>query len=119
LADNGSEFEADFARTLGQHGIGRWYTHPKTPKMNALGRASTAPSGSPSSTTTRSCSSRILPSSTQNSPTGSASQTPNVLATASASNPRYPSPSNINPSAKGTGFIHPLDMQGTLFIIYL
>jgi transposase InsO family protein len=35
LSDNGSEFEADFARTLEKHGIERWYTCPKTPKMNA------------------------------------------------------------------------------------
>jgi transposase InsO family protein len=35
LSDNGSEFEADFARLLKERGIGRWYTYPKTPKMNA------------------------------------------------------------------------------------
>jgi hypothetical protein len=35
LSDNGSEFEADFAQVLQQHGIGRWYTYPKSPKMNA------------------------------------------------------------------------------------
>jgi len=35
LSDNGSEFEADFACTLAQHGIQRWCTYPKTPKMNA------------------------------------------------------------------------------------
>jgi len=35
LSDNGSEFEADFARLLKERGIGRWYTDPKTPKMNA------------------------------------------------------------------------------------
>jgi transposase InsO family protein len=35
LSDNGSEFEADFAKTLDAHGIARWYTYPKTPKMNA------------------------------------------------------------------------------------
>lgn len=35
LSDNGSEFEADFDHTLQQHGIARWYTYPKTPKMNA------------------------------------------------------------------------------------
>lgn len=35
LSDNGSEFEADFARTLKEHGIARWYTYPKSPRMNA------------------------------------------------------------------------------------
>jgi transposase InsO family protein len=35
LSDNGSECEADFARLLKERGIGRWYTYPKTPKMNA------------------------------------------------------------------------------------
>jgi len=35
LSDNGSAFEADFARLLDEHSIGRWYTYPKTPKMNA------------------------------------------------------------------------------------
>jgi transposase InsO family protein len=35
LSDNGSEFEADFAQALKTHGIKRWYTYPKTPKMNA------------------------------------------------------------------------------------
>jgi hypothetical protein len=34
LSDNGSEFEGDFARLLTERGIGRWYTYPKTPKMN-------------------------------------------------------------------------------------
>jgi len=33
--DNGSEFEADFARLLEDQGIKRWYTYPKNPKMNA------------------------------------------------------------------------------------
>jgi transposase InsO family protein len=35
LSDNGSEFEADFARLLEQQDMKRWYTYPKTPKMNA------------------------------------------------------------------------------------
>jgi transposase InsO family protein len=35
LSDNGSEFESSFAKTLEAHGIERWYTYPKTPKMNA------------------------------------------------------------------------------------
>lgn len=35
LSDNGSEFEADFDRLLRERGIKRWYTYPKTPKMNA------------------------------------------------------------------------------------
>ncbi len=35
LSDNGSEFEAGFAQTCKAHGIQRWYTYPKTPKMNA------------------------------------------------------------------------------------
>jgi transposase InsO family protein len=35
LSDNGSEFEADFAKTLQQYLIRRWYTYPKSPKMNA------------------------------------------------------------------------------------
>jgi transposase InsO family protein len=35
LSDKGSEFEADFAKALATHGIGRWYTYPKSPKMNA------------------------------------------------------------------------------------
>jgi hypothetical protein len=35
LSDNGSEFEADFAQLLEDQGIKRWYTYPKTPKMNA------------------------------------------------------------------------------------
>jgi Transposase and inactivated derivatives, IS30 family len=35
LSDNGSEFEADFAKLLKERGIQRWYTYPKTPKMNA------------------------------------------------------------------------------------
>jgi transposase InsO family protein len=37
LSDNGSEFEADFARLLEDRGIKRWYTYPKTPKMTARG----------------------------------------------------------------------------------
>ncbi|WP_038471648.1 integrase core domain-containing protein [Acidithiobacillus caldus] len=35
LSDNGSEFEAGFAQTLTEQQIARWYTYPKTPKMNA------------------------------------------------------------------------------------
>jgi transposase InsO family protein len=35
LSDHGSEFEADFAQLLKERGIKRWYTYPKTPKMNA------------------------------------------------------------------------------------
>jgi transposase InsO family protein len=35
LSDNGSEFEAGFAQTLQHHGIQRWFTYPKTPRMNA------------------------------------------------------------------------------------
>ncbi|EGQ61807.1 hypothetical protein GGI1_09018, partial [Acidithiobacillus sp. GGI-221] len=35
LSDNGSEFEANFAQVLQERGIQRWYTYPKTPKMNA------------------------------------------------------------------------------------
>ncbi|MGC9129259.1 MAG: integrase core domain-containing protein, partial [Acidithiobacillus sp.] len=35
LSDNGSEFEAGFAQTLAAQQISRWYTYPKTPKMNA------------------------------------------------------------------------------------
>ena len=35
LSDNAAEFEAGFAQTLHAHGIQRWYTYPKTPKMNA------------------------------------------------------------------------------------
>ncbi|QGU32573.1 integrase core domain-containing protein [Thermochromatium tepidum] len=35
LSDSGSEFEADFARLLDERGLQRWYTDPKTPKMNA------------------------------------------------------------------------------------
>jgi transposase InsO family protein len=35
LSDNGSEFEADFAKALATQGIQRWYTYPKTPKRNA------------------------------------------------------------------------------------
>ncbi|MEL5850190.1 MAG: hypothetical protein U7M05_12645 [Candidatus Igneacidithiobacillus chanchocoensis] len=35
LSDNGSEFEAGFAQTLAAQQIQRWYTYPKTPKMNA------------------------------------------------------------------------------------
>ena len=35
LSDNGSEFEGDFARHLKSENIERWYTYPKTPKMNA------------------------------------------------------------------------------------
>ena len=35
LSDNGSEFEASFAQTLRTRGIQRWYTYPKSPKMNA------------------------------------------------------------------------------------
>ncbi|MCM8750711.1 integrase core domain-containing protein, partial [Thermomicrobiaceae bacterium CFH 74404] len=35
LSDNGSEFEAGFAKLLKQHGIQRWYTYPNSPKMNA------------------------------------------------------------------------------------
>lgn len=34
LSDNGSKFEASFAQTL-QDYIQRWYTYPKSPKMNA------------------------------------------------------------------------------------
>jgi transposase InsO family protein len=35
LSDNGSEFEAEFAQVLKEHGIARWCTYPNTPKMNA------------------------------------------------------------------------------------
>jgi hypothetical protein len=35
LSDNGSKFKADFAQLLKERGIKRWYTYPKTPKMNA------------------------------------------------------------------------------------
>jgi transposase InsO family protein len=35
LSDNGSEFESVFAKTLQAHGIQRWYTYPKSPRMNA------------------------------------------------------------------------------------
>lgn len=35
LSDNGTEFEAHFAQCLAQRGIARWYTYPKTPRMNA------------------------------------------------------------------------------------
>ena len=35
LSDNGSEFETGFAEALGERGIRRWSTDPKTPKMNA------------------------------------------------------------------------------------
>ena len=35
LSDNGREFEAGFAEALAERGIRRWYTYPKTPKMNA------------------------------------------------------------------------------------
>lgn len=35
LSDNGSEFEASFAQALAEQGIRRWYTYPKSPKMNA------------------------------------------------------------------------------------
>ena len=35
LSDNGSEFEAGFAKLLKRHRIQRWYTYPKSPKMNA------------------------------------------------------------------------------------
>ena len=35
LSDNGSEFEGEFAQYLDQEKIPRWYTYPKTPKMNA------------------------------------------------------------------------------------
>ena len=34
-SDNGREFEAGFAEALGERGIRRWYTDPKTPKRNA------------------------------------------------------------------------------------
>jgi transposase InsO family protein len=35
LSSNGSEFAAGFAKTLDEHGIARWYTYPKPPKLNA------------------------------------------------------------------------------------
>ena len=35
LSDNGSEFEGVFADQLKRQGITRWYTYPKSPKMNA------------------------------------------------------------------------------------
>ncbi|HXF08182.1 MAG TPA: integrase core domain-containing protein, partial [Candidatus Acidoferrales bacterium] len=35
LSDNGSEFEKDFARTIEARHIERWYTYPKSPRMNA------------------------------------------------------------------------------------
>ena len=35
LSDNGSEFEGAFARLLKARGIGRYYTYPRSPKMNA------------------------------------------------------------------------------------
>jgi transposase InsO family protein len=34
LSNNGSEFEAGFAQVLAEQRIARWYTYPKTPKMN-------------------------------------------------------------------------------------
>ena len=35
LSDNGSEHEGEFADLLTARGIARYYTYPKTPKMNA------------------------------------------------------------------------------------
>ena len=35
LSDNGSEFEGHFRRRVEERGIGRYYTYPKSPKMNA------------------------------------------------------------------------------------
>ena len=35
LSDNGSEYEGRFADLLRARGIARYYTYPKTPKMNA------------------------------------------------------------------------------------
>ena len=35
LSDNGSEYEGEFADLLRARGIARYYTYPKTPKMNA------------------------------------------------------------------------------------
>ena len=35
LSDNGSEYEGEFADLLTACGIARYYTYPKTPKMNA------------------------------------------------------------------------------------
>jgi len=35
LSDNGSEFAGAFAKHLASEKIPRWYTYPKTPKMNA------------------------------------------------------------------------------------
>jgi len=75
LSDNGSEFEADFARLLKERGIQRWYTYPKTPRMNCQTRASIERSRSPSWMTTTICSLPTSPSSTASSPTGSSSTT--------------------------------------------
>ena len=59
-------------------------------------------------------SSPISPSSTGNSPTGSCSTTPSARTMHSASNLRYPSSSNTNPSAKGGGLMQGIDKRGFL-----
>jgi len=44
LSDNGSEFEAHFARLLEKRDIGRWYTYPETTANWPTGWSSTTPS---------------------------------------------------------------------------
>ena len=78
LSDNGSEFEAGFAQVLAEQRIARCLPTPKTPKMMLLPNASIAPFRNPSSTTTKTGSSPILPSSTRNSPTDGCSTTPSA-----------------------------------------
>lgn len=103
LSDNGSVSEAGFAKTLEHQGISRWYTYPKSPRMNAHIERFNRTLQEPSSMTTKTRSLPTFPYSTKNSPTGSSSTIPSAPIRASAKNPRYHSSSNIGPSAKGTG----------------
>ena len=61
LSDNGSEFEGEFAKYLAQERIPRWYTYPKTPKMNAHAERFNRPPGPGRSQ-------RLLPCSRPDSP---------------------------------------------------
>ncbi len=119
LSDNGSEFEAGFAEALGERGIRRGSTDPKTPKMNAHAERfnrTLAPSRSPSSTITRISSSPTSLSSTGSWPSGSCSPTPSGRTKDSTSHLRDPFSFTTNPSAQGGGLVHILDKD--LVMVY-
>jgi transposase InsO family protein len=106
LSDNGSEFEADFAQLLEERGIKRWYTYPKTPKMNAHAERfnrTIQESFVDYHEELLFTDLALLPQARR---LARLLQRRVSAPTPSASNPRYPSSCNIDPSAKGAELIH-------------